>query len=177
MYRPLITEQRPVVVVVDGSPAGASALRWAVDHAATLGQPVRAVMIVSPTAFALAGIDGIAFLGERDAFDDAVALERVIERAIPEPETREAIDRRVVVGPGIDRLLDEAQDASVLVVGQGGRSLAHRLVSITRALVAQATCPVVVVPKMERSRHPRPWADKALARPEERPLVPAGSMR
>lgn len=140
------TLPRPIVVGIDGSPASEAALRWALTMQAGTGSPVRAVMVASPPVLPVSSLDGFAALPDPDPFDAAVLLQRTVNRAIADPVARAAIEQRVVMGGVLDSLLAQAGDASLLVIGQSGRSLGRRLLSTARQVVVRAPCPVVVVP-------------------------------
>lgn len=176
MSAPLYAPLLPVVVGVDGSPAADAALHWALTHAAATGTTVRAVTVLPAPMVGFASFDGFAPFPEADPFDAAVLLERALERVVSDPAQRAAIERRAVVGSPVERLLDEAATAAMLVVGQGGRSRGRRLLSTARQLVARATCPVVVVPHYaDRPAPAMPARELATAahRPEPTTLVGA----
>jgi len=138
---------RPIVVGVDGSPASEAALRWAVAQAGP-HTPVRAVMVASPPVVPVSSLDGFAAFPDPDPdpFDAAVLLQRTVNRAVADPVARVDIEQRVVMGGVLESLLAQAGEASLLVIGQGGRSLSRRLLSTARQVVVRAPCPVVVVP-------------------------------
>lgn len=139
-------DDRPVVVGVDLRGASDAAIAWAVTFARSAGRPVRAVMVASsPTVFP-SGIDGFGLvMPDPDLFDASVALERALDRALPDPEARAAVQSRILVGSVSECLLREAEEASLLVLGgAGGRR--RRLLSTAKTVMARASCPVVVVP-------------------------------
>ncbi|MEO8696570.1 MAG: universal stress protein [Acidimicrobiales bacterium] len=143
----------PIVVGVDGSPGSESALRWAVALGRATGHPVRAVMVLTQPVVPGDGLDGF-MVAPLDPFDAAVELERSVQRTVRDEQARVTVDRRVVVGNVVDRLLAEAHGAAVLVVGQSSSTFGHRFFGVARRVVASASCPVVVVP----------WAAEVLAR-------------
>ena len=55
---------------------------------------------------------------------------------------------QVVEGPAVDRLIDAAQHAGLLVVGSRGYGLVHEMLvgSVAAGCIRNATCPVVVLP-------------------------------
>lgn len=136
----------PIVVGVDGSPGSQSALRWAVALGRTIGHPVGAVMVLTQPVVPGDGLDGF-MVAPPDPFDAAVELERSVQRTVRDERARARIDRRVVVGNVVDRLLVEAHGAAVLVVGQSRSTFGHRFFGVARRVVASASCPVVVVPR------------------------------
>ncbi|RAG83349.1 universal stress protein [Streptacidiphilus pinicola] len=143
------TVERPaprIVVGVDTSDASKAALRWAIRQAEATGATVEAVMAWErPTGWygwAPAGVGVYDFEGlARKSLDRAVthALEGV------PPQVR--IDARTIEGHPAAVLLDQAQDAALLVVGDRGLGTFTRalLGSVCQHCVHHAACPVVVV--------------------------------
>ncbi len=112
-----------IVVGVDGSEGAAAALARAVSEAKLSGARLRVVCAweVPPEVFAggfAPGIDEATFDGFRDSAK-AIVSEALAEaeRLAPGLETEgEAVD-----GQAADVLLQEAEDASLIVVGNRGR--------------------------------------------------------
>ncbi|MEZ5236533.1 MAG: universal stress protein [Acidimicrobiia bacterium] len=138
------TSPPAIIVGVGAGRSADAALRWAVAQAAGR-HPVRAVHVVRSSATAIAGFDAVVHLPEPDVFDAAVALERSIERAVPDPALRATIETRVLVGAPVPRLLECCEGAGMLVLGRG-RSSGRRLFGVARQLISLAPCAVVVVP-------------------------------
>ena len=136
---------RPIVVGVDGSAASISALRWAAARAASTGERVRAVTVATRPFAVSTALDGVGHAWEPDIEDAHAVLARSIERAIHDPAQRATIERRVAFGTVSRRLLDEAENASMLVVGKASGSLG-RVLGIAQRLTDRATCPVAVIP-------------------------------
>ncbi|MEV4946753.1 universal stress protein [Streptomyces sp. NPDC053755] len=137
--------ESPLVVGVDGSDAGLTALDWAVDEAVRHGLPLRIVH---------------ASLWER--YEGAVppwATERPSGQVLAENIVGTAADRARVRAPGLPlttdvlaedastALLEEGREGTILVVGSRGRGeFADLLLGSTGLVVAaRAHCPVVVV--------------------------------
>jgi nucleotide-binding universal stress UspA family protein len=156
MSFPSSSVARPVVVGVDGGRRSAAALRWAVELGRTTGNPVRAVFVHAPSTVAIAGFDGVAVMPAEIEVDGEELLERAIAVAIDDPRERAHIDRAVRTGNVVDVLLDESQAAAALVVGQRSSLFGQRFLGTARRLVAQAPCPVVVVPPGGDLRLPEP---------------------
>jgi nucleotide-binding universal stress UspA family protein len=146
----------PIVVGVDGGPRSVAALRWAVDLGRTTGNPVRAVFVHTPSTVAIAGFDGVAVMPAELDVDGAELLERAVGLALGDPRERASIDRAVRYGNVVDVLLDESRAAAALVVGQRISLFGQRFLGAARRLVAQAPCPVVVVPPAGAERSPEP---------------------
>jgi nucleotide-binding universal stress UspA family protein len=156
MPLPTLSVAAPVVVGVDGGPRSVAALRWAVELGRTTGHSVRAVFVHTPSTVAIAGFDGVAVMPAELEVDGAELLERAIELAIDDPRERARIDRAVRYGNVVDVLLEESRSAAALVVGQRTSLFGQRFVGAARRLVAQAPCPVVVVPPGGALRLPEP---------------------
>jgi nucleotide-binding universal stress UspA family protein len=136
-----------IVVGVDGSEGAKGALRFALDEARLRGAAVRAV--------AAWHVPSAAYGGPSDTPD--MALIRRME-----PEARSALERavaeagdltvelEVVVREGAPAqvLLDESQDAELLVVGSRGLGGFRGLLlgSVSQQCSHHASCPVVIVP-------------------------------
>lgn len=150
----------PVVVGVDGSPAGRAALDVAADLAATLG----------------ARLVGTRVWSDVVAASDGTAHRRTEEWPVLEAEARDLLDvelaRVTAARPGIEvqrdvdedsplrALLDRADTARMIVVGHrrlpasGPGGTGMLLGSTSRGLVEFAGCPVVVVgPAMAVAPH------------------------
>jgi nucleotide-binding universal stress UspA family protein len=132
-----------IVVGVDGSASAADALEWAVAEAATRECGVRALL-----AWSYLDQEPAPGGGEFDPAYDAgtatAALDAVVEQAVP---AAERVIRVVVNDLPARALVDASRDAALVVVGARGlggfRSLL--LGSVSRRVVHEAACPVVVV--------------------------------
>jgi nucleotide-binding universal stress UspA family protein len=114
---------RPVVVGVDDSPEGRTALRWAADYARERGLALRVVHAFQPRH--VAGVFGLADL-QPDALwrsDAEAALARVIDDEIGDSGgiSVEALTARD--GPAA-AVIAAAADAALVVVGSRGRGRA-----------------------------------------------------
>lgn len=152
--------QQHVVVGVDGSPESRAALHWAVEHAALTGSVIRAIAIWSPTvvspeshglgAGAVVAGGPLVRPGTRDDEPLRSAAAQVLDEAaaaLP-PEAARRMDRQVMAGDAATVLVDAAQDAALLVLGNAGRgALAGALTgSVALRCAHRAGCPVVLVP-------------------------------
>ena len=150
----------PVVVGVDGSPAGRAALTFAAGLARSWAAPLVAV---HTWADVVAGIHGGVRRTEAPATLEAEAgalLEAELDavaRSHPElPMQRE------VVGDTPVRALARAGDARVLVVGHRGDTDSGMLHgSTSRTLVEFAPCPVVVISPAAVPAGPAPTTRRA----------------
>ncbi|GLZ27814.1 universal stress protein [Lentzea sp. NBRC 105346] len=141
-------ESRPIVVGVDGSPAGQAALRWAVDEARRRNCPVDAVsawhrdygMVIGP----LPAEVGMELSPERM---------REGQQAVLDEATRGFDGVRLVLVEGDPRtvLTEASENAELLVVGNRGHSpfVEAILGSVSAHCVHHAACPVVVIRAVE----------------------------
>lgn len=137
-----------IIVGVDGSAGSKAALRWAFAAAARRGAKVRAVSVWQYPYLALAP----APLG--GAVAPAAEMEQASREALDEvladvgvPEGIE-VERVVVEGSASHVLLDQAKDASMLVVGARGHGGFAGLLlgSVATQCVNHVRIPTVVVP-------------------------------
>ena len=132
-----------IVVGVDGSGSSKAALREGVRLAEALGAPLEAVMcwedpllyesyrVVDPEEFRR---------GSEQLFEST--LEEVFGEQRPANLTT-----RLLRGQPAARLIEESEEARMLVVGRRGTGgvLGRILGSVSSALVSHAKCPVLVV--------------------------------
>jgi nucleotide-binding universal stress UspA family protein len=141
-----------IVVGIDGSVGGASALRWAVDEASLRDAPLLAVHVRAQQAVGITAAAGVVG-GEAAARQRAeTVLDEVLRSTVPLPGDV-GIKRVVRSGHPASALIDEAAAGELLVVGargaEGFRGL--RLGSTAEHCARHSPCPVVVVPV---ERHP-----------------------
>ncbi|MEV5753977.1 universal stress protein [Actinoallomurus sp. NPDC052308] len=142
--------QDRIVVGVDGSEPSRAALRWALRQARLTGAAVDAVIGWEvPTSFgwdmAVVGADDIKAAA-------AKTLEATIEQeAGQRPEV--PVDARVMEGNAARVLLDAAEGADLIVVGNRGHGgfTGALLGSVSQHCVHHAKCPVVVIRGEHRS--------------------------
>ncbi|MFJ6671205.1 universal stress protein [Actinosynnema sp. NPDC091369] len=134
----------PIVVGVDGSPAGERALSWAMDEAMQRKLPLHVVH-----AYQYEPLADWAMTSEHDVqarsealVDDALRAAAVGRLEFPR------IIRHCVRGPAAEALETQARRASMLVVAShSGSRLRQVLLGSTSAhCVRHATVPVVVLP-------------------------------
>ena len=137
--------ERKIVVGVDGSDSSKAALAWAIRQAQLTGAPLEAVMTWDyPISY------GWMIVPENvDLQADATAeLEKVVKEAtedIVDPSVE--ITSRVVQGHPALVLVNEAADASLVVVGSRGHGefAGMLLGSVSEHLSTHAPCPVLIV--------------------------------
>ncbi len=144
------TDQRAVVVGVDGFPSTDPAVEWAVERASATGVPLRLVaaypadIVAAPVGGRGGGPDRRARAAReavaRSHLDEAVQKVHALDPSLE-------VHTAVLGGPTRAVLLHEAQQAQVLVVGARRLGPLHRVFSPSTgaASAARAACPVVVV--------------------------------
>ena len=144
-----MTDQKRIVVGVDGSDSSKAALRWAIQHAREAGARVEAVIAWRhPTTYDWqpTGIAG----------DFAGTAKQTLSDAITESEGAEpgvAVIPVVTEGHPVEVLLHAATGANLLVLGCTGRGgiTSAVLGSVSLHCVLRAHCPVLV-----HREHPGP---------------------
>jgi nucleotide-binding universal stress UspA family protein len=137
-----------VVVGIDGSPGAEAALRFAVEEARLRGLPLRVVFAWEPSSGAYLGE---AFAATADAFEGAERqAEEVLRTAVGAVPAGSGvtIEALSVEGDPATVLVEQAEDAALLVVGSRGHGAATNLLigSVGQAVVHHARCPVTIVP-------------------------------
>ncbi|MEU8618158.1 universal stress protein [Streptomyces sp. NPDC048623] len=134
-----------IVVGVDGSAPSLKALKWAAGQAALTGDSLHAVIGWEFPASWATLMPGVPpeFDPERLAKQ---ILDESLAKALP-PETVATVTRTIVGGNAAQALIDQAEGASLLVVGARGYSgfKAAALGSVSSNVTQHAPCPVVVV--------------------------------
>jgi nucleotide-binding universal stress UspA family protein len=142
---PVEDRSRPVVVGIDGSPAGESALAFAFDAASARGVPLVALhtwwdLLVDPTMAPLLDWPAI------EADEGEVLAERLAGWGEKFPDVR--VLRRVCRDRPAHTLIQESRTAQLVVVGSRGRGVVAGalLGSVGHAVLHRAHCSVAVVP-------------------------------
>jgi nucleotide-binding universal stress UspA family protein len=143
-----------IVVGVDGSEASRDAIRWAAEEARLRSTSLVAVYawsFIPPQPIGDPGMLAVPVSdlpGQLDAEKDAAraALDAAVDEVLGGEQGVE-VERKLAEGDAGDVLVAESADAELLVVGSHGRSgfKAAILGSVSRHVVAHASCPVVVV--------------------------------
>jgi nucleotide-binding universal stress UspA family protein len=137
-------EMELVVVGIDGSPAAAEALEWAVAEARLTGARVEAIYAWDPSPLVAAGPPQSDWRPLRhDAERHAIEL---VRRVIDPDEGVEVVPR-MLIGRAAEVLVDASVDADLLVVGSRGVAGLESIEagSVSHHCLAYAECPVVIV--------------------------------
>src|SRR3954447_17900814 len=147
---------KPTIVVgTDGSDSSRAALCWAAQQARHTGATLRAVY-----AWDVPPVSGLAlgFVPEPDPDVTATAgrevSKKVTDMLTASGYTDVPVEIRVLQGHAAQALLDEAADASLIVVGRRGVGgfAAAVMGSVSRYVSAHAPVPVVVIPHEARAK-------------------------
>jgi nucleotide-binding universal stress UspA family protein len=137
-----------IVVGVDGSAEAQAALRFAIDEARLRGARVRAVSVwdVSTVSYTALGYPFWPKLLQ----DLGEAAETLLQRQVEEARAKAGeaeIECVVRQGSPAEVLIEEAEDAFLLVVGSRGLGGFASLLlgSVSQAAAGHARCPVVIV--------------------------------
>jgi nucleotide-binding universal stress UspA family protein len=130
-----------IVVGIDGSANAARALQWALDEAELRGCRVRAVLTWSY----LGQADSVLGTGTTEEDARTILAQAVTDAA---GDRAGLVDERTVNDLAVAGLLNQAEDAALVVVGSRGRGGLKGLMlgSVSRTVVERSPVPVVVVP-------------------------------
>jgi nucleotide-binding universal stress UspA family protein len=130
-----------IVVGVDGSPAAALALRWALAQAVLTGAAVEAI-----NAWQVPQVPGgrVSMMGGDFSAISKEILRNAVEAVGASPES---VIERTVQGHPAQVLVDASDGAELLVVGNRGHGGFTGLLlgSVSGQVLAHARCPTVVV--------------------------------
>ncbi|MFJ6674989.1 universal stress protein [Actinosynnema sp. NPDC091369] len=136
----------PVVLGVDGSPAGEAAIGLAFEEASARNATLVALIAWTPLLVGTPYADKMrVHWDEMEEQQRQLLAQRLAGWQEEYPDV--AVDRRVVRERSTKALLDASRDAQLLVVGSRGRGgIAGMLLgSTSQALVYHASCPLAVV--------------------------------
>ena len=153
-------ESRTVVVGVDGSPESRGALRFALEDARRRGAAVKAITAyLSPEYWAASyGLSALPAI-EEVVEDNVIVAREALQTVVAGAPALADVPVDIVALPGAPAkvLLEQAQDAELLVVGHRGRGGFRSAVlgSVGMHCVLHATVPVTVVrPQQEPADAP-----------------------
>ncbi len=136
-----------IVVGVDGSPGGRSALRWAAAEAGRVDAGLRVVHGWEiPVASGPEALDA----GWDPDLDEAAqhGLERLVAEELAGTSPRPVVEVTAVLLSAPEALISESKSAALLVVGSRGRGGFRELLlgSVSQHTLHHSACPVVIVP-------------------------------
>lgn len=140
-----------IVVGIDESAGSQRALEWALGEAKVRQLPVRLVHVSPPPQayypYSMIDAEGLGEASKRAEKAGSEMLESTLAKAGGEPAGVK-VELRARLGAPPHALIEEAQDATMLVVGSRGRGGFSGLLlgSVSQQVVHHAPCPVVVIP-------------------------------
>jgi nucleotide-binding universal stress UspA family protein len=140
----------------DGSSESREALEWAISAARGRQAQVVALSVHSPVAFG--GVSTASRLGYRSANDALRAgLEAKLQQAVESLDAGTSVTGRMLDGDPVTLLRDASAELDLMVLGSRGYGPVRTLLlgSVSRALVRDAACPVMVLPRSRAGRHPQ----------------------
>ncbi len=132
----------------DGSPESRLALRWASQLADRTGSRIRLLAVHEPRVSNSPLFQGISRVAQDEANRDD--LSRTVQAAALDLRgTDMGVDASLLTGGAADELTAQSGEVDLLVIGSRGYgpSRAVLLGSVSAAVVRDAACPVVVVPR------------------------------
>ncbi len=141
------SREKKIVVGVDGSDSSKAALAWGLRQARLTGAPLQVVMAWDyPLSYGWAVVPQGVDLGA----DAASELERVVKEVTEVEKAAEPaveITTSVIQGHPAVVLLNEAENASLVVVGSRGHGefAGMLLGSVSEHLSTHTPCPVLIV--------------------------------
>ena len=143
-----MTDDKVVLVGVDGSPESFGAVDWAVARAALKGWRVHLLCAYSLPSFTTASLDG----GYAVLDDTAIrsGAQAVLDEAVARARDKDVrVTSSLETGDPAGVLVDLSRQSVLTVVGtRGGGGFADRLLgTVSSALPAHSHCPTVVVPR------------------------------
>jgi len=142
------SEDRPVVIGVDGSTGSQNALRWGLELAERRGSVVRLLHAYDPAMSDIRIGDGYQAGMLTEMYDAARDQLEAANLVAHESHPGLVISTRLVDDSAAAALIDESHDAQAVVMGSHGTSAFSTLVagSTTMNVATHARCPVVAVP-------------------------------
>jgi nucleotide-binding universal stress UspA family protein len=142
------TQDRGIVVGVDGSPASRVAVDWAARDAALRNRPLTLVHVANPVVATWSQSPMPGDFGKwqqergQSFLDDAVEVARRATTAIERPQPQTEIHYAATV----PTLVELSRDADMVVVGSRGQGARGSVLgSISAGVVHHAHCPVAVL--------------------------------
>jgi nucleotide-binding universal stress UspA family protein len=131
----------------DGSAEARPALRYAAELAARLGADIQIVGVHQPVSFGVSVSGTLGYQSANDALREA--LQAKLDEARDQLDSGAGVTTLPLEGPVAATLITQSAKLDLLVAGSRGYGPVRRVLvgSVSRALVREASCPVVVVPR------------------------------
>ncbi len=138
-----LTDHKPIVVGVDGSPESLDALRWAASWAHRSELPLRLLTSTRPSI-----PDAVSEAGYVDPIEQAELLLDGLANSVAAQFPDQRVEVQVEVERPADALTEASRTAHAVVIGSRGRGVGAELLlgSTSADLSASSRCPLVVVP-------------------------------
>jgi nucleotide-binding universal stress UspA family protein len=142
---------RPPVGVIgcafDGSAEARHALRYAAELAPRLGADIQIIGVHQPVTFGVSTSGTFGYRSANDALREA--LQAKLDEARDQLDSGVGATTLLLEGPVAATLITQSPRLDLLVAGSRGYGPVRRVLvgSVSRALVREASCPVVVVPR------------------------------
>lgn len=146
-----------IVVGVDDSPAAQAALVWALREAAVRRAPLVAVhaWLMPVYGFSYPGMGALPDVGPAAAQAAQNLVDDRVKQACDVVPGADTVDIRTVAAQGApaQALVERSTEAALVVVGSRSEGLLSRAVlgSVSSSVLHHARCPVVVVPRSDRT--------------------------
>lgn len=137
---------RKIVIGLDGSAASIAALDWAYEQALLTGAELTAVHgWIYPYPHLRTVISSARSQMQLDAMEELKTSLQSLGVLLSSGPVH--VHPRLVEKSAVDALLDEADDADLLVIGSGGRGALRSslLGSVSHSVAQHANCPVVII--------------------------------
>ncbi|SER69721.1 MULTISPECIES: universal stress protein [Lentzea] len=143
------TENAPIVVGVDGTPASDQALRWAVDEATYRKRPLHVVNAWNFEPL----VDWDETSAQKRLRESEALVAGAVEKALSGRVDRPVVEPRSLRGDAAEVLEEASKGAALLVVAShtGHRLRQIVLGSTSMHCVRHSSVPVVVIPVNEHS--------------------------
>jgi nucleotide-binding universal stress UspA family protein len=139
-------QARGITVGVDGTPASDAALEFAAAEAKRTGQTLRAVHAwQEPPVWMDAQMPDVQYLRSLEEMHSQILEDSLTD--LPKRHPDVSVDRLLVRGPAFRVVLEAAETAALVVVGNHGLRGLKRLLlgSVSHSVIVDAVCPTVVV--------------------------------
>ncbi|MDR7299972.1 universal stress protein [Haloactinomyces albus] len=140
-----MSNERTIVVGIDGSRPSTAALHWALGQAELTGAGIEAITAWEYPAFY--SWEGGAVPPREFEGAASITVENTVDTALDERGSSVPVRTRVVQGNSAQALLEAAENAELLVVGSRGHGgfVGALLGSVSQKCAQHSKCPVVIV--------------------------------